>query len=291
MLIIITNLKSKIFLFTENSKFFYRLNKELTALNIAFKILNIGDKIPNLPCLILTTSEEIDKFENPNEEHVKIHAFTQEMNFNKYVLKILAIYHIGYKEEYSELTFSLDPGTKHIGLAVFLDDYYLNSHTFYDIEALVKSISQYVEFLQKDGGDLLNLTFKLGMGVFSTALELVSNLFTNFKKRKRIKVFLIDESKSSKIKIYDKRKKIPKDEASALVLALRDGIEINNENYVKIFNHIKSKRIKLIRYENHFIKENGNSNELLKKMIVKLLNRESSLSKSSTILLEQFHFK
>ena len=284
-------MRNKIFLLSENSKFFYRLNKELTSLNIAFNILNIRDKIPNLPCLILTTSEEVNKFENPNEEIVKIHAFTQENNFDKYVLKILAVYHIGYKEEYSELTFSLDPGTKHIGLAVFLDDYYLNSHTFYNVEALVKTIGNYVEFLHNDSGDIMNLTFKFGMGVFSTALELVSNLYTYFKERKNMKGFLIDESKSSKIHIYGQGKKIPKDEVSALILALRDGIEINNENFVKIFNHLKSKKIKLIHYENHFLKENGDSNEFLKKMIVRLLNRESSLSKSSTILLEQNHLK
>jgi len=264
---------------------------ELTSMDIAFKILNIGDKIPNLPCLILTTSEEIDKFENPNEKIVKIHSFTQGNNFDKYILKILAAYYIGYKEEYSELTFSLDPGTKHIGLAIFLDDYYLNSHTFYDIDTLIKAISNHIEFLQKEGGDIMKLTFKFGMGVFSTALELVSNVYTYFKERKDMKVFLIDESKSSKINIYVQRKKIPKDEVSALILAVRDGIEINSENYVKIFNNIKSKKIKLIHYENHFQKENGDSNEFLKKIIIKLLNRESSLSKSSTVLLEQLHLK
>ena len=75
----------KIFLLSEDSKFFYRLNKELTSLNIAFNILNIGDKIPNFPCLILTTSEEVDKFENPNEDVVKFHAFTHKNNFSKKV--------------------------------------------------------------------------------------------------------------------------------------------------------------------------------------------------------------
>jgi len=281
----------KIFLLSEDSKFFYRLNKELTSLNIAFNILNIGDKIPNLPCVILTTSEEVEKFDNPNEDIVKIHVFTQENNFNRYVLRILASYHIGYKEEYSELTFSLDPGTKHIGLAVFLDDYYLNSHTFFNIDALFKKINDYVEFLQEYSGEIINLTFKFGMGVFSTALELVSNLYSYFKIRNNMKVFLIDEAKSSKINIYGKRKKIPKDEVSALILSLRDGIEITRENYVKIFSDIRSNKVKLIHYNNKFIKENGDSIQILKNIVVKLLNRENSLSKSTAILLEQLQFK
>jgi hypothetical protein len=281
----------KIFLLSEDSKFFYRLNKELTSLNVAFDILNIGDKIPNLPCLILTTSEEVDKFENPNDDIIKIHAFTQKNNFSRYILKILASFYIGYKEEYSELTFSLDPGTKHIGLAVFLDDYYLNSHTFFNINALFKKIRDYVEFLQENSGEMRNLKFKFGMGVFSTALELVSNLYAYFKEQNNMRVFLIDEAKSSKIKIYGHRKKIPKDEVSALILSLRDGIEITHENYVKIFSDIKSNKIKLIHYNNHFIKDNGDSNLILKNVIVKLLNRENSLSKSTVILLEQLKYK
>ena len=284
-------MRSKIFLLSENLKFFYKLNKQLTSLNVAFKILNISDKIPNLPCLILTTSEEVDKIENPNEEIVIIHAFSQEEDLHKYILKILAVCKIGYKEEYSELTFSIDPGSKHVGLAIFLDDYYLDSHTFFNIDALFKTINDYIEFLQDESGDLMNLIFKIGIGVFPTALELVINLYSRLKEREKMKVYLIDERKSSKININGKKKKLPKDEASALILALRDGIEINDENYIKIFSDIKNKKIRLIHYENHFTRENGNSLDFLKNLVNKLLNREITLSKSSMILIERLQFK
>ena len=283
--------KFKIFILTANSKFFYQLNKELNSLNIAFDILNFGDKIPNLPCLILTTSEEVYTIKNPNEDNIKIHAFTRNTNFRKYILRILAVYHINYKEAYSELTFSLDPGTKHIGLAVFLDDYYLNSHTFFDVDSSLKEIYNYVQFLEQDSGEIMELTFKFGMGVFSTALELVSNLYAYFKERERVRVFLIDEAKSSKISVYCQRKKIPKDEVSALILSLRDGIEITQEDYVIKFSEIKSKKIKLIHYNDRFVNENGDSLDILKEIVVKLLNRENSLSKSSRILMERLSFK
>ena len=106
-----------------------------------------------------------------------------------------------------------------------------------------------------------------------------------------MRVFLIDESNSSKIKLLGIRRKIPKDEVSALILSLRDGIEITNGNYVNIFSNIKSKKIKLIHYNNHFLKDNGDSIKFLKNIVVRLLNRENSLSKSSAILLEQRQFK
>ena len=50
-------------------------------------------------------------------------------NFSCYILKILAAYRVNYKDCYSELTFSIDPGTSQIGIIVFLDDFYLHAHT------------------------------------------------------------------------------------------------------------------------------------------------------------------
>ena len=60
---------------------------------------------------------------------------------------------------------------------------------------------------------------------------------------------------------------------------------------MKIFRETKSNKIKLIHFENQFIRENGDPIEFLKILVIKLVNREKSLSKSSAILLEQVQFK
>jgi len=203
------------------------------------------------------------------------------------MIKFIAAYRIGYKDSYSELTFSIDPGTKHIGLVVFLDDYFLSSYTIYDKKDLIKKLKQYIEFLQNDDQSLLKLNFKFGRGVVPITLNLVSQIFNIPKYRKNTQVLLIDESKSSKIKICNRSgKKIPKDEASALILALRDGIEVNHTNYKEIFNQIKSKKIRT----SVFKKENfDNNNEItlnLREIAEKVLNDKLSLSKSIQMIRE-----
>lgn len=276
---------SKIFVLTENLNFFFRLNEELKRLNIKFKVLNIGNKIPNLPCLILTTSDEIEEIENRNNQYAKFLTYSKNEDLDKYILKVLAAYRIGYKDKYSELVFSIDPGTKHIGLVVFLDDYYLNSQTFFKKEELLNKVIKYIETFQNDAPNSLNLKFKFGRGVLPITLELISNFYTDLNGCKNVRVFLIDESKSSKLKIIDKKRKIPKDEASALILALRDGIEVNQENYVKIFSDIKLKKFK--GPNNKRIYNNSiESIEVLKDIIEKLLDGEISLSKSLKSLQE-----
>jgi len=279
-------LERKIFVLTEDMSFFFRLNKELNHRNITFKILNIGNKIPEFGALVLTTCEEFKKY-NLNNLKTEILAYDKKENFEKFMIKFIAAYKIGYKDRYSELTFSIDPGTKHIGLVVFLDDYFLISHTIYDKPDLIKKLKKYIEFLQNDDQSLLKLNFKFGRGVVPITLNLVSQIFNIPKYRKLTQVLLIDESKSSKIKLCDRSgKKIPKDEASALILALRDGIEVNQTNYIKIFNQIKSKKLRT----NAFKKENfDNNNEItlnLREIAEKVLNDELSLSESVQMIKE-----
>jgi hypothetical protein len=59
-----------------------------------------------------------------------------------------------------------------------------------------------------------------------------------YEKRKNLEILLIDEFRSSKIKISQKKKpyKLSKDEFSALILALRSGIEVDQDNYLTILN-------------------------------------------------------
>jgi ribosomal protein L16 Arg81 hydroxylase len=128
----------------------------------------------------------------------------------------------------------------------------------------------------------MNLTFKFGIGVFHITKQLLSHIFKIFDERENLKIFLINEFRSSKLKIRNKKKgrKISKDEMSALILALRDGIEVNKENYHKI---LQNKEFKKLNKEQIKKEKLGYSNEksmILKEIAVKLLNNELSLSES-----------
>ncbi len=273
-----------LYVYTENLNFFYRLNKELIHLNVKFKILNVRTKLPIHNSIVLTTSEEVHKFKKIFE-NVYFLPYSDGENFNHYILKMLAAYRIDYKDYYSELTFSIDPGTKHIGLVVFLDDYFLASHTIYDKNDFIKVIKEFITCFQKNNPNLINLQFKFGRGFARITIDLVKETYNSFKNRNRMKVFLIDESKSSKIKIQDKSKKIrTKHEISALILALRKGLEINQTNYYKTIKQIKLENSNDIKGKEIINEEINDSSSKLKEVIESILNNEVSLSESSELI-------
>jgi hypothetical protein len=273
-------LETKIFIQTENLGFFYILNKELKKFGVKFKILNFGTKIPKSPAVILTTSNDFRKLKVQDDGYNFL-VYPENGNFNEYIIRVISAYRIGFKESYNDLIFSVDPGNK-TGLMVFLDNFYLISHCCYEKTDLLKKIKDYVDFFQKLNPEIMNLTFKFGIGVFHITKQLLSHIFKIFDERENLKIFLINEFRSSKLKIRNKKKgrKISKDEMSALILALRDGIEVNKENYHKI---LQNKEFKKLNKEQIKKEKLGYSNEksmILKEIAVKLLNNELSLSES-----------
>lgn len=281
--------KNKIYVFTENLNFFYKLNKELNRFNIPFKILNLSKKIPPYPSIILTTIEEFKnrEFYRKNGNFL---AYSSEKSFEEYILKVISAYRIGYKDHYSELTFSIDPGNR-TGLVVFLDDYYLMSHCCFETRDLIKKIKNYTQYFKRTNPDPMKLTLKFGRGVLSLTRDLVDIISAIFREEKDIKILLIDEFKSSKIKISkkDKESKISKDEVSALILALRDGIEVTKSNYHLIFNQIKSKSsINEDFKKEKFEKLNNKSISLeeIADIAAQVLNGKLSLSESSQMIKE-----
>ena len=281
--------RNKIYVLTENLSFFYRINKELNKFNIPFKILNISKKIPPAPSIILTTTADVKKLEKQHENVIFL-SYSKNENFDEYILRVISAYRVGYKDYYSEMTFAIDPGNK-CGLIVFLDDYYLISHCCFEKRDLLNKIKHYIKNFQKDNPDLLKVTLKFGRGVLPVTQDLVQQVYQLLNETKNMKIQLIDEFKSSKIKIKYKikDKKISKDEASALILALRDGIEINQDNYISIFNHVKSRKLKREEYKKENF-ENVNEKKKFSQEIAEIaeevLNGNLTLTNSSQMIKE-----
>ncbi|MFX1386415.1 MAG: hypothetical protein ACFE9M_04285, partial [Promethearchaeota archaeon] len=85
-------MKTNIFVLTDDLNFFYRLNKELQHLQIKFKVLNKGKKIPVIPnSIILSTLEEMNEFENFDQVKTTILPYAREDDFEKYIIKLLAV--------------------------------------------------------------------------------------------------------------------------------------------------------------------------------------------------------
>ncbi|MGQ4874078.1 MAG: hypothetical protein ACP6IY_08415 [Promethearchaeia archaeon] len=277
-------MRNKIFLLTEDLSFFYQINKGLNILNIKFRILNDFKKIPDIPSILITTSKEKSKINDYNKEKVIVFSFGEEENLKEFLMKILAAIKVGYKKDYTHLLFSIDPGTKHLGLAVFLDDFYLISHTFYNKEDLISKVFEYINYFepkQNNNGNF-NLTFKFGRGLFQLVQELSDEFFNKLSDKKGIRIYLIDEAKSSKIKL----KRFSKHEISAVILAFREGIEMNSNNYKHIFNKIKFKQLGKEDYKKELITTNNNASLKLEDIILKLIHSEISLTDSLKLIKE-----
>jgi len=225
-----------LYILTENLNFFYKINKRLIEKRIKAEVLNPGNKIPNAPSIILTTRDEFEMYYN-KDLTLNFLVYSKGENFELYLSRVIAAYRIEYKKNYLSLTFSIDPGKK-IGLMIFLDDYYLDSFCCYEKDELLVAIRNTIRTFQNRNPNLMELTFKLGMGVPSFTYELIENIFKFLHGRKNVNIFLINEYKSSKMRIIKKQKErnFSKDEISALILAFRNGIEVNEKNYNSIYN-------------------------------------------------------
>ncbi|MHA1490806.1 MAG: hypothetical protein ACTSRI_14315 [Promethearchaeota archaeon] len=230
--------------------------------------------------------EEINKIKNNDKKNAIILSYAKEDSFKQYYLKILAASRIGHIKDYSKLTFSIDPGAKQIGLVVFLDDYFLNSHTIHDPKNVIKKIKEYVNAFQNKNSNFTHLIFKFGGGIPQMTIDLVKEICNIYKNKNKKKFYLIDEAKSSKIKIYDNEKKIsmPKHEASALILALRDGMEINQDNYSKIFKQFKFNKLKEEDFNKEISKKSNRMILTTHEIMQKVLSGKLSLSESSEML-------
>ena len=178
-------MRNNIFILTDDLNFFYLVNKELNRLKIKFKILNVGNKIPRIPnSLILTTQEEVTKFEARYKSNVNILPYSDDEIFSHYIIRVLAASRVSpIMLQYSELTFSIDPGSKHLGLAVFLDGFYLNSHTLYSDDDLLTKIEIYINIFQNVTQKPLSLIFKFGSGILSLNFWVLEKIYQKFKKK------------------------------------------------------------------------------------------------------------
>ena len=245
-----------IYILTENLNFFYKINNGLKEKRVQFRILTFWDKIPNIPSVILTTAKESSQIELINKDIILL-EFIDGDDINQYILKILAVFRLGY-QDYDNLLFSIDPGLNHIGIVVFLDEYFFDSNTLTDNSQVINYLKKFVDSIQQGNTNPLSLVIKFGKGLLETTQDLVNRAFSTFSNIFDMKVFLIDESNTSKIKISNQGKKFPKHESAALILSFREGLEVNYQNYKTILKTYKTNSLnkeRLSRYSEGYTKE------------------------------------
>jgi hypothetical protein len=272
-----------LYILTEDLNFFYIIKSELDKYKIYFQILNLDSKIPDIPSIILTTSNDFKTLRNKNR--VNFLVYSKNNDFGKYFLHVLAAVRIGYKKYYSTLTFSIDPGKK-LGLMVFLDDYYLDSYCCFEKSDFFAIIHKYIVIFEEDNQTLMKLNFKLGRGVLDITYDLVKQIYVMFQNRKYLRVCLIDEFKSSQFKLSKNiiGKKFTKDEISALILAFRLGIDVRFDNYDDIFKQLRMKKIFIKKTKTEKSENHDESLLSLDEVVEKVLSGKLTLSNAIEII-------
>lgn len=232
-----------LYILTEDFNFSFRLKTKLDEKKISFRLLDFDYKIPSLVSIILTTLEEEPKIKKTNEKQILL-PYSREDDFEEYFIRVLATLRVGFKPYYEKLIFSIDPGKKY-GLIIFLDDFYLDSFCCFDKKEILRKIKLYLRAFQAKNPKLLKLHFKLGRGVLSLAHDLVTEIYKLIPKNHETIIELIDEYKSSQIKINnnDLWFKFTKDEISAIIIALREGIEVSRDDFEKVFIRLKKNKL------------------------------------------------
>jgi hypothetical protein len=272
-----------LYILTEDLNFFYLLKRALDKYKIHFQILNLDSKIPDIPSIILTTSNEYRKRGDKNRAICLV--YSKNIDFDKYFLHVIAAVRIGYKEYYSTLTFSIDPGKK-LGLMVFLDDYYLDSYCCFEKRNFFAIIQKFIDTFEEDTTTLMKLNFKLGRGVLDITYNLVKQIYFMFRNRNDLGVCLIDEFKSSQFRLSRDivGKKYTKDEISALILAFRSGIDVRFDNYEDIFEQIRMKKKFIGKTETEKSENQDESLLSLKDVVEKVLTGKITLSNAIEII-------
>ena len=272
-----------LYILTEDLNFFFLLKSELDKYKIHFQILDLDSKIPEIPSIILTTTNDYKKLGNKNR--VNYLVYSKNIDFGKYLLHVIAAVRIGYKKYYSSLTFSIDPGKK-LGLMVFLDDYYLDSYCCFENSYFFAIIQNYIDGFEENNPTMMKLNFKLGRGVLDITYDLVKQIYVMFQNRKDLRVCLIDEFKSSQFRLSGNsiEKKFTKDEISALILAFRLGIDVRFDNYEDIFKQLKRKKLFIGKTETEKPENHDESLLSLEEVVEKVLRGKLPLSNAIEII-------
>jgi len=211
-------LKINIYLYSNDSRFFYKINTRLKQLHVPFDILNPESKL-NVNGIILTTKKEFDEI-SPKKHSNQFLIYSNIQDFEEYIMHILATHKFGFRKRYSELIFSIDPGRNKSGMAIFLDEYFLTSTVLYKQEDLIENIRKFISYYNTDDSIPQDIKIFFGIGVPSLVESIIEALSEEFKGNSPIS-YLVDERFTSKIKYNKKILKISKHEISAIWIAIR----------------------------------------------------------------------
>ena len=114
---------SDVCIYTNDLRLFYHISRKFKTENFDFNALDTFDNIYPSAKVLITTQADLDKFDPIIPDSIDVLIVLPSYSLNEILLRTCQ--HLKNIPIASEITISLDPGTKRTGLAVFLDGNYL----------------------------------------------------------------------------------------------------------------------------------------------------------------------
>jgi hypothetical protein len=222
-------------LFVKDLRVFYILNKKLREKNINFGILEELTFLPHRDTVIVSDFRGLNEIQSVHDFSKVKHLYTL-VNYDEFptydALIINLIRILNKIQVFSKLTCAIDPGTKIIGMAYFLDEKLLFTENVYDKEMVIDRMNMVALSLK-----MSRMTIKLGNGDLRSLgdlLRLILGYNQDHTLMVSTKIYLVSEFGSSKHKKphYYFKEKIPRygipsemtrHEKAAITIGIRDG--------------------------------------------------------------------
>jgi len=209
-------------IYTNRARLFYKLTKKFKEESIGFTAIDSFEQINPKFRVLITTEEDLEKYNPTIPEHITLLKINSDQCLDEIVL--LTKQKLKFINDFNDLVIAIDPGSKTSGIAVFLDDGFIYSRNFYNIDHLLNFIQMVFSTFHHH-----HKIIKLGNGNSEITKYFLNQLFTFQFSNNNIQYLLVDEYGSSNYKENGSSSILSKHENAAILIGRRKGVLLTSE--------------------------------------------------------------
>ncbi len=213
---------SELCIYTNEARLFYKLTKKFKEESIKFNAINSFEQINPIFRVLITTKEDLEKYNPTVPSHITMLIINSDQSLDEIVL--LTKQKLKYINDFNDLIIAIDPGSKTSGIAVFLDDGFIYSRDFHNINHLLNYIQMAFSTFQHHQNII-----KLGNGNPEITRYFLNQLFTFQIPENNIQYLLVDEYGSSSYKGDGSSSSLSKHENAAILIGRRKGVLLTSD--------------------------------------------------------------
>ncbi len=208
---------SELCIYTNEARLFYKITKKFKDESINFKAIDSFEQINSKFRVLITTKEDLEKYNPTIPNHITLLIINSDQCLDEIVL--LTKQKLKLINDFNDLIIAIDPGSKTSGIAIFLDDGFIYSRDFYNIDQLLNFIQ--IAFSAFSHHQKI---IKLGNGNPEITRYFLNHFITFQIPENNIQYLLVDEYGSSSYKGDGSSSLLSKHENAAILIGRRKGV-------------------------------------------------------------------